>query len=181
MLTWCSLQSGTTPLQYRHAPDKKDGPSRRSKGRSKRPPKGPSTGASRGPSKGGSLRPSRSQSREPSRNNSPEAPTSKGPSRASSRAGADADGDVQKAIAAAETEDYNLLSDLIVRGDGDTLVGHSSQDPEVNAFLEKVPQHLVGRCGVLDSTPACCHSVWCIRPCMIPVIWLSQSYFLPVV
>ncbi|XP_071517411.1 uncharacterized protein [Panulirus ornatus] len=153
-------QSGNTPLDYRHLPDKKDGPSRhlRSRGRSKLSTKDPSGGASRGASRAASRVASKGgsqgTSREPSRTNSPEeASGSKGPSRASSAAGGDEE--VQKAIAAAEAdEDYSLLSDMVVRGDGDSLVGHSSDDPEVNTFLENVPQHLESIDEVHDAAEA---------------------------
>lgn len=50
---------------------------------------------------------------------------------------------MERAITAAEDGDYSLMSDIIIMGDGQQLVGRHSKDPEVDEFLQRIPKHLV--------------------------------------
>lgn len=54
---------------------------------------------------------------------------------------------MQRAIEAAEDGDYSLMSDIIIMGDGQKLVGLHSKDEEVDEFLQRIPKHLVSACG----------------------------------
>lgn len=51
--------------------------------------------------------------------------------------------EIKKAITDAESEDYRGISRIILRGDGQTLVGASSKNEDVQRFLDELPESLV--------------------------------------
>ncbi|XP_064105398.1 uncharacterized protein LOC135214834 isoform X13 [Macrobrachium nipponense] len=145
------------------APSREPSKSReKSKEPSKQNSKQASKQNSKQPSKQNSKQPSRQNSRQPSKERGSEpskADKSKDPSRSNSKApsrrgsrgssphavvgGAKNNIEIIAAIAAAEkNDDYKPLNDIVIRGDGEKLIGQTSKDPEVNDYLKKIPESL---------------------------------------
>ena len=83
-------------------------------------------------------------------------PNSKAPSRSNSRAQFsvpnsrrnsvfenDEDGSIREALKNAEQGDFKGLTEVIVRGDGASIIPLKSKNEDVQDFLNQVPRHLV--------------------------------------
>ena len=122
------------------------------KSRNRTKSKSPSRNLSVSPARNKSKSPTRNKSKSPSRNNTKNVNNNveskpktksilqKDPSKRKNKKKLD---EIQQAIRDAENEDYKGISQIILRGDGNRLIGRKSHNEEVQRFLEDLPESLV--------------------------------------